>query len=280
MAVTPPPSANQVPVRFTYTASGITFAKANENNIAIANTQSGIGELTDVIDPVTLASGTITVSTTTVNGVGTAFRTDFAAGQYLFYYNNEGEPALLGKIFSVTNDVLMTLAATTATSVADVYCGMASTILGTSESLMIRIPVVASGPNVIIPNWAAYRVIETPLDASAFNNSTFSNLEQYSNVNAPQTPAPTLVNIPYTIQPVYNFQSYQTIVSGQKTTLYFQTAANFPSFCYAVLNPYGEANSVLAANTLYKLFASESFSLNGIVATIAYSQQLLTLAGY
>lgn len=281
MAVTPPPSANQVPVRFTYTASGITFAKANENNIAIANTQSGIGELTDVIAPVTLASGTITVSTTAVSGVGTAFRTDFAAGQYLFYYNNEGEPALLGKISSVTNNVLMTLAATTATSVTDVYCGMASTILGTSESLMIRIPVVAQNPNVIIPNWAAYRVIETPLDASSFNNSTYSNLEQYSNVNAPQVPAtPPLANIPFTIQPVYNFQSYEAIVGGQKTTLYFQTAANFPSFCYAILNPYGEANSVLAANTLYKLFANENFNLNGVVATTAYLQQFLTLAGY
>jgi hypothetical protein len=71
-----------------------------------------------------------------------------------------------------------------------------------------------------------------------------------------------------------------TVVAGQKVTLYFQTPANFPSFCYAILNPYGEANSVLAANTLYKLFANERFNLNGIVATTAYSQQFLTLAGY
>lgn len=269
------------PVRLTYTASGITFAKSNENNIAIANTQSGLGTLTDVIAPVTLASGLITVSGTAVTGVGTSFLTDFAAGQYLFYYNNEGEPALLGKISVIGSATTITLTAAAAINVTSVYCGMASTILGTSENLMIRIPVAQSGPNVIIPNWAAYRVIETPLDATAYNNSTFSNLEQYSDVNAPQTPASApLTNIPYTIQPVYNFQSYEAIVAGQKTTLYFQTAANFPSFCYAILNPYGEANSVLAANTLYKLFASESFNLNGIVATTAYSQQLLTLAGY
>lgn len=269
------------PVRLTYTASGITFAKANENNIAIANTQSGLGELTDVIAPVTLASGLITVSGTGVTGVGTSFHTDFAAGQYLFYYNNEGEPALLGKIFVIGSATTITLTAAAAINVTDVYCGMASTILGTSENLMIRIPVAQSGPNVIIPNWAAYRVIETPLDATAYNNLTFSNLEQYSDVNVPQTPAsPPLTNIPFTIQPVYNFQSYEAIVAGQKTTLYFQTAANFPSFCYAILNPYGEANSVLAANTLYKLFASERFNLNGIVATTAYSKQLLTLAGY
>jgi hypothetical protein len=269
------------PVRLTYTASGITFAKANENNIAIANTQSGLGTLTDVIDPVTLASGLITVSGTGVTGVGTSFLTDFAAGQYLFYYNNEGEPALLGKISVIGSATTITLTATAAINVTDVYCGMASTILGTSENLMIRIPVAQSGPNVIIPNWAAYRVIETPLDATAYNNLTFSNLEQYSDVNVPQTPAsPPLTNIPFTIQPVYNFQSYEAIVAGQKVTLYFQTAANFPSFCYAVLNPYGEANSVLAANTLYKLFANENFNLNGVVATTAYPQQFLTLAGY
>lgn len=272
------------PVRLTYTASGITFAKANENNIAIANTQSGLGELTDVIAPVTLASGLISTqnpATTSISGVGTSFLTDFAVGQYLFYYNNEGEPALLGKISVIGSATTMTLAANANTVVSSVYCGMASTILGTSENLMIRIPVAQSGPNVIIPNWAAYRVIETPLDATAYNNSTFSNLEQYSDVNAPQAPASLpLTNIPFTIQPVYNFQSYEAIVAGQKTTLYFQTAANFPSFCYAILNPYGEANSVLAANTLYKLFASERFNLNGIVATTAYSQQLLTLAGY
>lgn len=269
------------PVRLTYTASGITFAKANENNIAIANTQSGLGELTDVIAPVTLASGLITVSGTAVTGVGTAFRTDFAKGQYLFYYDNEGEPALLGKIFAVGGDTTMTLTANATVNVVSVYCGMASTILGTSESLMIRIPVGANDPNIIIPNWAAYRNVEMPLDATSFNNESFSNLEQYSDVNAPQTPAtPPLTNIPFTIQPVYNFQNYTTVVAGQKTTLYFQTSANFPSFCYAILNPYGEADSVLSANTLYKLFANERFNLNGIVATTAYSQQLLTLAGY
>lgn len=272
------------PVRLTYTASGITFAKANDNNIAIANTQSGLGTLTEVIAPVTLASGLISTqnpATTSISGVGTSFLTDFRVGQYLFYYNNEGEPALLGKISQIQTATTMTLVENANTVVTSVNCGMASTILGTSDNLMIRIPVVPSGPNVIIPNWAAYRNIESPLDATSYNNETFSNLEQYSNVNAPQTPAsPPLTQIPFTIQPVYNFQSYEAIVAGQKTTLYFQTAANFPSFCYAILNPYGDANVALPANTLYKLFASESFNLNGIVATTAYTQQFLTLAGY
>lgn len=266
-------------VKLNYTASGITFAKANENNIAIANTRSGIGTLTEVIEPVTLASGTITVTGTTVTGVGTSFLTDFAAGQYLFYYNYEGEPALLGKILSVTIST-MTLTANATTNVSNVYCGMATTILGTAENLMIRIPVAPNGPNVILPNWGAYRVIEAPLEVTAENNSEFSNLEQYSVINAPQTPINSPVNIPFSITPVYNFQSYEALVNGQKVTLYFQTAANFPVYCFAILNPYGENAANLAPNTLYKLFASEAFLLNGINVTTAYSQQFLTLAGY
>jgi hypothetical protein len=268
------------PVRLTYTASGITFAKANENNIAIANTRSGLGTLTEVIEPVTLASGIITVTGTAVTGVGTSFLTDFAAGQYLFYYNYAGEPALLGKILSVTTATSMTLTENATTNVTDVYCGMATTILGTAENLMIRIPVVPNGPNVILPNWGAYRVIEAPFEVTAENNSEFSNLEQYSVINTPQTPINPTVNIPFSIAPVYNFQSYEALVNGQKVTLYFQTAANFPVFCFAILNPFGEDAANLAPNTLYKLFAEEAFPLNGIIVTTAYSQQFLKLAGY
>jgi hypothetical protein len=69
-------------------------------------------------------------------------------------------------------------------------------------------------------------------------------------------------------------------VNGQKVTLYFQTAANFPVFCFAILNPFGEDAANLAPNTLYKLFAEEAFPLNGIIVTTAYSQQFLKLAGY
>lgn len=269
-------------VKLNYTASGIVFAKANDNNIAIANTQSGLGTLTDVIAPVTLASGKITVTGTAVTGVGTSFQTDFAAGQYLFYYNYAGEPALLGKILSV-GSASMTLTENATVNVVGVYCGMAQTILGTSENLMIRIPVLPNvqGVSVILPNWGAYRVIESPLDTGAENNSEYSNLEQYSVIDTPAVPINPTVNIPFSITPVYNFQSYQTLDSnGQKVTLYFQTSANFPSFCYAILNPYGDQVTNLAPNTLYKLFANEAFPLNGIVATTAFSQQYLKLAGY
>ncbi len=111
MAATPPPSGNQVPIRLNYTASGILFAKANEANRAIAQTQSGAGTLTDVINPVTFATGKIntTNGSTAVTGVDTKFTDDFEAGQFLFYYNYEGDPVLVGRIASIASDTSLTL---------------------------------------------------------------------------------------------------------------------------------------------------------------------------
>jgi hypothetical protein len=270
-------------VKLNYTASGIVFAKANENNIAIAKTESGIGTLTDVIAPVTLATGKISSDNTqtAITGVGTRFLLDFIAGQFLYYYNNEGEPALLGRIASITSDTLLTLSASATITQAGVNCGMASTVLNRMDNIIVRIPVVASGANVILPNWSAYRDINAQTDVTAFNNSEFSNIEQYSLINAPQTPIGSVVNIPFTISAVYNFQSYEALnSSGQKVRLYFKTTANFPSFCYAILNPFGDAETKLAPNTLYKAFVSENFQLNGIIATTGFLQEYLTIAGY
>ena len=271
MAITPP-------VLLTYTATGITFAKATANNLAIANTQSGLGTLEEVVQPVTLATGTIVSddTDTQITGTGTAFLTDFKAGQYLFYYDETGEPALLGKIASIASNVALALTQNAAVTQTDVNCGMATTIMGTSEDILIRIPVVLNGNgNAIIPNWIAY------IDSvTGYNNASNSSLEQYSVVTEPYTPAPSTINVEYTILPVYNFQSYETVVGGQKVTRLFQSASNFPSFCYAVFNPYGDANAVLAPNTLYKLFANEQFQLNGVNVTTAYDPQSLKLAGY
>jgi hypothetical protein len=270
-------------VKLNYTATGIVFAKANANNIAIANTESGIGTLTDVIAPVTLATGKITSnsSQTAITGVGTRFNIDFRAGQFLYYYNNEGEPAMLGKVASITSDVLLTLTANATITQTSVNCGMASTVLNRMDNIIVRIPVVANGVNVILPNWSAYRDVNAQTEVTAFNNSEFSNIEQYSLINAPQTPIGSLVNIPFTITPVYNFQSYDTLnSSGQKVKLYFKTPANFPSFCYAIFNPFGDETTKLAPNTLYKVFVDETFQLNGINVTTGFSQDFLTIAGY
>jgi hypothetical protein len=274
MATTPIPGG-QTPVRLIYTASGIVFAKANDNNKAIALTQSGAGTLTDVINPVTFATGKITTTngSTAVTGVDTLFLTDFRAGQFLFYYNNAGDPVLVGKIANVISDVSLTLTSNAPSSQTSVNCGMVNVVLGLTENFLIRIPVPIDllTNSAILPNWNAYKNLTT-----GFNNTASNNLEQYSAVNSPQTIG-TAVNIPYTITPLYNFQSFQTTIGGQQVTRLFQTPANFPLFCFAELNPNGEA---LPANTLYKLFASERFELNGINVLTNYNPSLLTQAGY
>lgn len=276
MATTPIPG-NQTPVRVTYTASGITFAKATEENKAIALTQSGVGELTNVISPVTLATGVITTTngSTAVTGVGTAFNDDFAEGQFLFYYDNEGDPILVGRIANIVSNNSLTLTSNAPSSHTDVNCGMMNIVLSGNESILIRIPVpINTGTNLAtMPNWNAYRNLTT-----GFNNETYNNLERYSNIGSPQTAAtPPLQNIEYTITPIYNFQSFQTTVNGQTVTRNFQTSANFPQFCFAVFNPGTDA---YAANTLYKLFANERFNLNGISVTTNYNPNFLTQAGY
>jgi hypothetical protein len=277
MAATPPPSGNQVPIRLNYTASGILFAKANEANRAIAQTQSGAGTLTDVINPVTFATGKIntTNGSTAVTGVDTKFTDDFEAGQFLFYYNYEGDPVLVGRIASIASDTSLTLSSNAPSNQSLVNCGMINRVLGTSENFLIRIPVpINTGTNTaILPNWNGYKNLVT-----GFNNSNTNNLKQYSVVNLPQTAAtPPLTNIDYTITALYNFQKFQTLSGGQQVTRLFQTVNDFPQFCFAEFDPNGEN---LPANTLYKLFASESFDLNGINVTLSYNPSFLIQAGY
>jgi hypothetical protein len=255
----------------------------NENNLAIANTQSGVGTLTDVIAPVTFAQGKIDVTngSTAISGVGTNFNQDFKVGQFLFYYDYTGSPALVGKIANIASATSLTLTTEATINLTSVNCGMANTVVGGRESVLIRIPTVFIGESAIIPNWSAYRDPDTAIEPTSYNDSTTNSLVQYSDVNSPQTAAtPPLVNVPYTITPVYNFQSYETIVSGQKVTRLWQSKTNFPQFCFAIFDPYGDSGNPLVPNTIFKLFASESFPLNGVQVTTAYNPSYLKSVGY
>ena len=270
------------PNQITYTASGITFARWNPNNEAIANTYTGAGTLTDVIYPVTFATGKISITngSASVSGTDTKFKTDFKAGQYLFYYNMEGDPALAGKIATVSTDTSMTLEAVyPGTSQTLVNCGMSEVVVGGSDQFIIQIPVPKNSATntCILPNWINYVDSFTP-NVIGENNSAYSNIEQYSNVNNPQVPAtPPLIEVPYIITPVSNFQKYK---GSSGLTVYFQTSADFPKYCYAKLNPYGDSSNVLPANTLFKFFANQRFQLNGITVGLNTDQETLYKSGY
>lgn len=259
---------------------GITFARATEANIALANTATGGTEadLQDIISPVTLATGKITCTSasTAITGIGTAFTTDFKIGDYLFYYDLfDAEPSLLGKIETISSNNSMTLTSGAPTTINSPgrYCGKTNALLATQESIIMRVPVVrSSGTTFFLPNWNMWL---SPNSYGAFNNSSTNNLVRYSAINNPTEEAtPPIQNISYTITPQFGWQI------NPSTLTYFNTSAEIPNFAYGLIDPYGATAEVLAPNTLFKLFANPEFDENCIRATTSYSQSNLQSAGY
>lgn len=284
MAASGTPAPNPANIVYgQYLASGIVFAKANEANLATALTLNAAADsLTEVFNPVTLATGKITsasTSSTTVTGTSTAFRTDFVAGDYMFYYTADGNPVLLGKVAIVNGDASITLSANASANISAVpaYCGKTNMVIGIAENILVRIPVVpASETQIWMPNWNAYRI--TSGQPTSFNKVASSYMETYSEVNNPIEQSGSPVNIPYTITPVYN---YTKTTNSNGYQYVFATSALWPNYAYAVLNPNGNSQTNnLAPNTLFKMFANESFSQNGIKATTNYPFIFLQTAGY
>jgi len=263
----------------TYTAAGIVFAKANEANLATAKTLNAAADsLTEVFNPVTLATGkiTATIGNTTITGIGTSFLTDFAVGDYMFYYTADATPTLLGKVVARGGNTSITLASGSPVTInaPGAYCGKTNTVIGVSEQILMRIPIVPNAQKQIsMPNWNAYRQQNT---ATSYNLASRSSMATYSQVNNP-TVAGTPINIDYTITPIYDYA--KVTVNGFQYV--FATEALFPNYAYAILNPYGDsAVDNLPSNTLYKMFANENFAENGILVTTNYPFLFLQTAGY
>lgn len=262
----------------TYTAAGIVFAKANEANLATAKTLNAAADsLTEVFNPVTLATGKITATSgnTTISGQDTSFTTDFVVGDYMFYYTANGVPTLLGKVSAINSNTSITLTSGSPVTITNpVYCGKTNTVIGVSEQILMRIPIVPNAQGQInMPNWNAYRIQNTP---TSYNVVANSSMATYSQVNNP-TVAGTETPIPYTITPIYDYA--KVTINGFQYV--FATAALFPNYAYAILNPYGDsAVDNLPSNTLYKMFANENFTNNGILVTTNYPFLFLQTAGY
>ena len=278
------PTGPSSPLVFTnYIAAGIIFAKATAANKAVALTNNAaVNSLTDVFNPVTLATGKITTAGTgsaVIEGTSTAFLTDFSAGDYLFYYTAGASPVLLGRILTVDSNTQITLtenSPVTITATPGAYCGKTNTVISAFEEILVRIPVVPISPTQIaMPYWNGYR--EFP-EASSDNLISSSKMETYSQVNNPAQISGSPVNVPYTITPIYNY------AIAPVTNTVFLTTASFPNYAYALLNPYGNSSvQNLAANTLYKMFASETFQIpenNGIIVSANYPFANLRAAGY
>ena len=273
--------------------SGITFAQSTAENRAVANSATGgtVTSLTNIITPVSLETGRIYYQTgsPTVTGVGTEFEADFEAGQYLFAYDRiTAAPALLGKILAIGSDTSLTLtddAPATVASTAPVYCGKTNILLSTRDNIIMRVPVPFQSGNFFLPYWANWRIAGGV--QKGLNKPERSSLERISSVGSPATPASTpYESIAYTINPLINgWIKYSESSDGRNeltsVVKYFPANQNsIPVFAYAELNPFGEGNQNLTPNTLFKLFASQSFDQNTIQATNGYLQTDLRDAGY
>lgn len=263
----------------TYTASGITFAKATDFNMRVAMTEDGIKPLESVITPVTFATGKISVSISsqTVSGTDTVFTVDFTVGDYLFYYNSTGDPVLVGKISTISNDTTLTLVtAFPGSSISGRNCGKMNVVAGGMDSFIVSIPtqINTQTKSCIIPNWSAY-VTSFKVTPSSIGdiNPTLLNLQQYSNVNNPQVAANPAVNIQSTLLPI----KAEWRITNQKL---WQSTEAFPAFCFALINPYGDTTTGLASNTLFRMFVNQSFSLNGVSVSVQEDPNNLSKFGY
>ena len=126
-----------------------------------------------------------------------------------------------------------------------------------------------------MPNWNGYR-IQSGVPTS-YNLVGSSSMETYSQVNNPTVATNSPTPIPYTITPIYDYA--KVTINGFQYV--FASSSLFPNYAYAVLNPYGDsAVDNLPSNTLYKMFANENFTNNGILVTTNYPFLFLQTAGY
>lgn len=314
-----------------YTAPGIIFAKATDSNLAIARTDTGgsDADITDRINPVTLAQGVITTSwanltsgtfssvtspnqingsstafitqidpgdrlyyldvtiykyvgtvasvqsntlltltaapvntptggstlaknTNVVTGVNTQFTSDYAAGDYLFYFDAGGTPILIGRIATVS-DAQLVLTAKATVDVLNRKGGKVNVFINGSESFLIRIPVVSNGNAIYVPNWNSFRISASP---TSYNDDTVSSISTYS---APNNPAVigTPVQAPFSITPTNVFPAFNN-------RIWYAVPPKFPNYIFALINPYGnQAGLTLVQNTMYQFSCDEN--INGIL---------------
>jgi hypothetical protein len=263
-----------MPQYYSYTPTDIKFAVASSENLQIAQATYfstslyNTDALTDVVEPVTFAQGliTVTASSSAVTGVDTQFEVDFKPGQFLYYYNNQGDPVLAGRISTISSDTTLTLTDVFAgTTQANVNCGMTTKIFLVNDDFIVRIPtqIINNGNGLVLPNWAVYKSTN-----GQSNNSANIALNRYSLVNSPATAAtPPLANVPFQIRTYgRSDEQWESQASGQDL-YYFASWDNLPKYAYARLSLYPGSTQLLSANTLYSFFINNNIPNNGIVAT-------------
>jgi hypothetical protein len=239
------------------------FYRVNSNNLALTQTPNGgtANQPTEEIFSLALRTGTISCSTssTTVTGSGTQFSTQLQVGHIL----QDAIGNNIGVVASITagSETSLTLVSSAKITLngARFASGNVDAVLPT-DSFLMRIEVIKASGNtsVTVPSLFQLRrgTSEEVLSPPAFTNKSYieffaegalgigdvsatpvsleAGIENYSTVNLP--------NIASTAQP---FPSI--IASG----LAQMTVANFPTYCWYLINPFARGVENLATNTKY-----------------------------
>jgi hypothetical protein len=263
----------------TKTLSGIVFGKATIANFSLSENPSAPQVMTDVIKPVSLAAGKISVAQGSfdVYGTGTQFRNDFNAGDFIYYYNVQTlSPVFLGQVNSVLTDSQIQLDNASAVAITNGYCGGANTVLSTNEDIIMQVPVVFNSvTQACIPNWNQWR---SPNTLTSPNNPVTNKIERISAVNDPTLIISTPENVQYFIDPITD--GWPSYIATTGVAAYFRNSSDLPKYAYAALRIYGNASTNLAPNALFKIFAQPSFTNNCVIVSPGTSGADLKAAGY
>jgi hypothetical protein len=261
----------------TYNSS-VNYYRVNANNTNIAITNSGVGSPPTEEIAAPLTAGTYS-SGSGVNITGQTPGSDFtqwSAGQYLYFIDNNGVYRLLGQINTIGPAAnVLTLVANAITYSPAIAVGMplaaSYSLVTTTESFYIRVQTQLSGGGLSageanIPLMTSWRTQNT---AAAPNNTSLTKLERVSNVGTPVSNA-SAANIPFTLRVMNVFSS---------NTLGNQLWPNqdFPEYIWirADLSPTGAS---LAGQSMFRITTEET--INAFKITANTTPQQAFDAGY
>ena len=223
----------------------IVVALPTQANLVAANDPTGRNAfIENVIPNISLLTGRISISNANVTGTETVFTQQISVGDYLYIYNTEATPILVGKVQQISGDGALTLTQPYAIAVSGAFYGTENTTTPNEQSYLVRMgAIVGASPNtVIIPS--ALDLLNTQ---TGYNNTVRSSIQQYSATGVPlDVISPT--DVPTVITPIIPWQTY---IASDGQPAYFRD--DLPNYVYFIYNPYGETGETLSANTMYRM---------------------------
>jgi hypothetical protein len=264
----------------------ITYARINSNNSSLAVSNDGAGDgsgasITEVIAAPTLSgftvsgtpSGTVVTANASVAGV-------FEAGQYLYYWDANANPTLIGQIDTISTSTinLVSTILGVGSNMTNRELGVSYSLITSDEQFFIRVKTskVSSTTTsfILMPNFQTWRTIPSQRGASPIITAQ-SNIQRYSNIGTPVSISGT--------QPFVNFNvvTQNTFLSSNNGVTFFANWAQFPQYIWlrATIIPSDATSSSLLPATMYR-FTTNEFMDNAITITANTANAVLFDAGY